>query len=186
MRTIREFPKYTKVPVDVIVYDTGLMDWGNMNAIYSMKVRDKIICKLDAMEYLNEYFSPETIKQYRDALWFIATGQCKDAQLLSELINEFINIDDKFASKIYDIFVSCPEDRVFGYYLMEVLAITIMNVEDMYRSFFRHKTEVVICLDKGYLYFSISDKSKSIELPDDIKCEVLYVKNWQGKFICKK
>lgn len=176
--------KYTKCTTNTVVYDTGLKEWINLDSFYKDEcIRDKVICKVDVTYYWKKYFSEEFIKEYRLVLMNIAKGLITDAKLFSGLMTEFIKMDSVFAQAIRDLFNSCPEDTVFGYYIIQCLADTLSSAEADYRNFFRGKPQVVICLSNGYIYFSVSDVNQEHSLPIELDCEVIsYGKNWRGNF----
>lgn len=178
--------KYTKCKTATKNYDTGLVDYDNIESFYKGQcIRDKVICRLDATYYFRKYFTEETINKYRPALMMLATGQVLDPETLSNVINEFIDIDKEFAKAIVRLFHSCPEDCIFGIYIIQCLADVLINAEQDYRNFFRGKPQVVICLSDGYIYFSVSDVDMKHYLPCNLECEVIsYGKNWKGDFIC--
>ena len=176
--------KYTKATCNVLNYDTGLTDWEGLDLIYKDAIlRNKVVCKLDVALMLNRYLTVDTIKTYRPVLMMIAKGTLKDPNQFSGVVNNLISIDEVFHKAIRDIFNSCPEDRSLGDYIIEVFADVFKNAENTYRSFFRGKPEVVICVSNGYLYFSIEDINNKPTLIEELDCEVLsYAKNWKGEF----
>lgn len=176
--------KYTKCTTTVVTYDTGLTDWDGLDDIYKGSIlRDKVVCKMDISMLLSRYFKEETIRKYRPVLLMIAKGLITDPVKFSNCIKEFIDIDEVFHDAIHDIFNSCPEEQSFGSYIIDVLADVFKNAESTYRSFFRGKPEVVICISDGYLYFSVEDVVREPMLIHKLDCEVLsYAKNWRGNF----
>lgn len=176
--------KYTKCSTSVITYDTGLTDWDNIDALYRGAIlRDKVVCKMDLAMLLSKYFSADTIKVYRPVLLMLAKGLVTDPIKFSNCIQDLIGKDEVFRNVIRDIFNSCPEDKSFGWHIIDVLADVFKNAESTYRSFFRGKPEVVICISDGYLYFSVEDALREPMLIDRLDCEVLsYAKNWRGDF----
>lgn len=176
--------KYTKETVEVITYDTGITDWVGIDSLYrNGSFRDKVIGRIDATYYLNTYFSPDIIAKYRHVFMKMAKGSITDPELFSGAIMRLLNEDPVFVESIHEIFYSCPHDVIFGYYLIQTIANVFISTEAMYRSFFRGRPEVVICVSDGYLYFSWADDKTGPLLPDKIKCEVLsYAKNWDGSF----
>lgn len=176
--------KYTKTVVDVVSYDTGLHDWQGIDNVYrGQTLRGKVVCRFDASVFLRSYFSDEIITKYRPVLLMMAKAQVMNPVTFSDAIKDLIKMDPLFAEKINDIFHSCPEDRSFGWHIMQTLADIFINTESKYRTFFRNRPEVVICMSDGYLYYSFDDVNKSPLLPDRVECEVLSnVKNWNGEF----
>lgn len=174
--------KYTKLSTDINWYDSGLCTWVNLDNCYLGEAcRDKVVCKFDAIKLLTRYFEPETLDAYRDVILMIANGEYTVPEQYSAIINALIQKDKTFEAEIVRIFHSCPEDECFGVYIVKVLAGALLSIEREYRSFFRGKPEVVICLSGGYLYFSFEDSYRGPVLPDKVECEVLsYVKNWRG------
>lgn len=176
--------KYTKCTTTVTTYDTGLTDWDGIDSFYrGQSLRDKVVCRLDTALLLTRYFEEETVRTYRPVLMLIVKGLVTDPDRFSKCIKEFMELDSRFRSAVQTIYNSCPEEQSFGNYIIEVLADIFKNAESTYRSFFRGKPEVVICVSDGYLYFSVEDSLRVPTLPDNIDYEVLsYAKNWRGDF----
>lgn len=174
--------KYTKRLVDVIVYDTGISDWQDIEECYRGAIlRDKVVCRIDATYVLYSYFKKETIEKYRPVFMYIIKGLSTDAEKFSACIKDLMNEDETFRSRIRDIYNSCPEDCSFGWHIINTLANAVLSVEAAYRSFFRGKPEVVVCLSDGYLYFSVEDSDRITTLPCEVNCEVIsHAKNWRG------
>ena len=113
----------------------------------------------------------------------IAKGKIEDPKQFSDVILQLINDDKVFAEEIVNLYHSCPEEQAFGYHIIRAIADVFKNVESDYRTFFRGRPEVVICISDGYLYFSFEDTDEGPLLRDKLECEVLsYAKNWRGKF----
>lgn len=184
MVTEMQTVKYTKSVIPVIHYDTGITDWDGIDDAYRYQsLRGKVVCRFDAAVFLSDYFTLETIKKYRPALMMLAKALVTDPQEFSDVIKDLLKMDEVFAVKIHDIFHSCPEDVSFGSHIIQTLADVFVNVESKYRTFFRNRPEVVICVSDGYLYYSFDDTSTEPLLPDKVDCEVLSnVKNWNGGF----
>lgn len=176
--------KYTKMTIPVYHYDTGIELWEGIDSCFrGQQLRGKVVCKLDATDLMTDYFTAETLKKFRPVILMIAKGQVTDPTQFSNVIKEFIQMDETFANKIRDIYAGCPEDCSFGVHLIRTLASFFTNVESNYRTFFRGRPEVVICMSDGYLYYSFNDDETGPLLPDKVDCEVLsYVKNWNGEF----
>lgn len=176
--------KYTKTDVRVVHYDTGISDWEGIADVYrGQSIRNKVICRFDAAKFLNMYFSEETIRVYRPVLLMLAKAQVTDPTKFSGAIKDFIKMDSVFADKIHYMYHSCPEDVSFGVHVIQCLANVFVNTESRYRTFFRNRPEVVICISDGWLYYSFEDAKDGPLLPDKIECEVLsYAKNWNGNF----
>lgn len=177
-----QIAKYTKTPVRVIYYDTGITDWENLDDAYKEQFfRNKVICKADVSRFLNQFFLDTTVSKYRNELLTIAKAKVTDANILSHVMLQFIKEDSRFAERIHYLFHSCPNTTSFGSYLIQRLADVFRETEERYRTFFRGRPEVVICISDGYLYFSFEDSEVGPLLPDDLDCEVLsYAKNWNG------
>lgn len=184
MTTELQSVKYTKTTTSVTYYDTGICDWADLDEVYRYQsLRGKVVCKMDATYFLNAYFSEETIEKYRPVLLMIAKALVLDPTQFSDVIKDLLKMDPVFALKIHDIFHSCPEDRSFGWHIIQTLADVFINVESRYRTFFRNRPEVVICVSNGFLYYSFDDTGIGPLLPDKVNCEVLSnVKNWNGEF----
>lgn len=176
--------KYTKSVASVTCYDTGIADWAGVYEAYKDQVlRGKVVCRMDAASFLNVYFSEETVRVYRPVLLMMAKGLVINAEQFSGAIKDFIKMDAVFAERINDLFHSCPEDVSFGTHIVQSLADVIVNVESKYRTFFRGRPEVVICVSDGWLYYSFDDMMSGPLLPDKAEQEVLsHVKNWNGVF----
>lgn len=176
--------KYLKETTTVKTYDTGLTDWENLDTLYrGRSLRNKVVLRTDITKYLTKYFMIETITKYRPVFMMIANGTITDPEKFSTIINELVNTDEVFAKEIVHLFHSCPDDYAFGVHIIESIADIFKNVESTFRSFFRGKPEVVICVSDGWLYFSVEDNYYTPELPDNIECEVLsHAKNWRGNF----
>ena len=176
--------KYTKEEAAVIRYDTGFTEWENLDSYYKGRtLRNKVVCKFDAMLLLTDFFTQDIIKEYRDVFIAVAKGTITDPEFFSKVIKATIKADPVFANKITDLYYSCPEDVSFGSYIIMSLANRLSNIEADYRSFFRGSPEVVICMSNGYLYYSFEDSVEGPLLPDKVDCEVLsYAKNWTGNF----
>lgn len=174
--------KYTKTFVRVIYYDTGISDWEGIDNVYKGQLlRNKVVCKLDVSVFLKGYFSLDIIEKYRKELLLVAKAKVTDAELLSKVLLALLKEDTYFAEKINFLYHSCPVDISFGSYIIQKMADVFRDVEERYRTFFRGRPEVVICVSDGYLYFSFEDNSTGPLLPDNLKCEVLsYAKNWSG------
>lgn len=175
--------KYTRQLTSVQEYDTGIKDWAGIRDAYEgISIRDKVVCRLDACLSWDRFFKRETIIKYRKALMLIAKGLVTDPKQLSEAILQLVKIDETFSKAINNIFHGCPEDVPFGYHIMQTLANVLISTEEDYRSFFRGKSEVVICISDGYLYFSFEDSEAGpLLIEKDVECEVLsYAKNWKG------
>ncbi len=184
MTTDLQSIKYTKVITSVTHYDTGLCDWSDIEMAYrNQSLRGKVVCRFDAAYFLNAYFSDEIILKYRPALLMLAKALVMDSEQFSDVIKDLLKMDKVFANKIHDIFHSCPEERSFGWHIIQTLADVFINVESRYRTFFRNRSEVVICVSDGYLYYSFDDIGIGPLLPDRVDCEVLSnVKNWNGNY----
>lgn len=182
----RSSVKYTKFTTIVNHHDTELMTWENLDNCYlNQSVRDKVVCKFDATYVLQHYFSKETVTKYREALMKIANAEevALDAKTFSDAITTWLEEDEVFRNNIRTIYYSCPDNSSFGWHIINTFADAIKSVEAKYRSFFRGRPEVVICISNGYLYFSIPDIDYKPVLPDKVECEVLsYAKNWRGEF----
>ena len=176
--------KYTKTMVNVTHYDTGIADWEGIRDVYAgQSIRNKVVCRFDAAQFLNMYFKKETIDVYRPVLLMLAKAQVTDPARFSGAIKDFIKMDSVFADKIHNIFHSCPEDLSFGSHIIQCLADVFINIESRYRTFFRNRPEVVICVSDGWLYYSFEDSKVGPLLPDKVESEVLsYAKNWDGTF----
>lgn len=176
--------KYTKTPVNVTSYDTGLSDWSNIDETYRGAIlREKVVCKIDATNVLTQMFTQETVNKYKPVIMMIAKGQVTEPNTLSKCIQDFIEMDALFRTRIVQLFHSCPDEENFGWYVIQAIANLLLNVEAEYRSFFRGTSNVVICVSNGFLYFSIEDTYKEPVLPHKVEWEVLSrVKNWNGKF----
>lgn len=176
--------KYTGTVTTVTTYDTGLKDYANIDEIYAMaSLREKVVCKMDITFELSRYFKEETIRELRPVLMVIAKGLLTDPVEFSKCITTLINYDERFKKAIRDIYNSCPEDVSFGNHIINVISDTILSTETNYRSFFRGKPEVVICISDGYLYFSVVDVDTVPMLPNKYDLEVLSrAKNWRGVF----
>ena len=176
--------KYLKEVTDVITYDTGLTDWVNIDKLYRNKsLRNKVVVRFDVTEFLSKYFELKTIREYRPVFMMIANGLVTDAEKFSAVLTQLVNTDAVFKKEIVNLFHSCPEESSLGAHIIDSIANVFKSVELNYRSFFRGKPEVVICVSDGWLYFSVEDTEYAPELPNDVKCEVLsYAKNWRGNF----
>ena len=176
--------KYTKSNVSVDNYDTGLSLWNGIDEVYrDSNLREKVVVKMDIMDTLCKYFEKDTIKEYREVLLAVAEGRVTDPELLSKVITSLVEDDEIFPEKLNILFQSCPEDSSFGSYIIYSLASTIKSVENFYRTYFRGRAEVVVCLSHGYLYFSVPDENRDCLLPEEKECEVLsYAKSWKGTF----
>jgi len=184
MESYQGVVKYLKCTVPAISYDTGIVDYQNLDSYFrGVYIRDKVILRVNLSTFFEEFFTKETISKYWVGILMIAKGLCTDPNQLSKVINDLIDKDDVFREKIRYIYLSCPDDVSFGQHIMNTLASVIVKVENEYRSFFRGKPSVVICTSDGYLYFSIEDKDTEPLLPYKVDCEVLSnVKSWRGKF----
>lgn len=176
--------KYTKIPVNVTSYDTGLSDWNNIDEVYrGSTLREKVVCKIDVTNVLTQMFLQETVDKYKPVIMMIAKGRVTDPCTLSKCIQDFIEMDCLFRTRIVQLFHSCPDEDNFGWYVIQAIANSLLNVEAEYRAFFRGTQNVVICVSNGYLYFSIEDIFSVPVLPYEVEWEVLSrVKNWNGKF----
>lgn len=175
--------KYTNTDVAVNEYETGIKDWQCIDELYlNRKFRDKVICKIDATKFFNQYFSEDTIIKYRPVLMLIAKGCVRNPEQFSAVIKDFLEKDEVFATKINFIFHECPEDVSFGDYIIASLANILIETESRYRTFFRGRKEFVICMSDGWLYVSFDDDYTGPLFPDNVECEVLsYAKNWRGQ-----
>lgn len=176
--------KYTKIPVNVATYDTGLSDWNDIDDTYrGSTLREKVVCRIDVTNVLTQMFTPDTVNKYKPVIMMIAKGQVTDPNTLSKCIQDFIEMDALFRTRIVQLFHSCPDEDNFGWYVIQAIANLLLNVEAEYRSFFRGTSNVVICVSNGFLYFSIEDVFNEPVLPHKVEWEVLSrVKNWNGKF----
>lgn len=184
MVTTLETLKYTKNTLTVVTYDTGITDWeGILDAYRNQPLRNKVVCRLDACQFLSMYFTPEFVKKYRPVIMMIMKAQVTDATQFSNVIKDMMQQDSRFKEKLHDIYYSCPEEVSFGSHIIQTLANVLRSTEERYRSFFRHRPEVVICISDGYLYFSVDDDTYLPELPDKVDCEVIsYAKSWNGVY----
>lgn len=176
--------KYLKDTTTVTTYDTGLTDWDNLDNLYRGKsLRNKVVVRFDVTKFLNKYFEIETIQEYRPVFMMIANGLVTDPNQFSAVLTQLVNTDKVFAKEVINLFHSCPEESSLGTHIIESIAGVFKSVELNYRSFFRGKPEVVICVSNGWLYFSVEDTEYTPVLPNEVECEVLsYAKNWRGNF----
>lgn len=175
--------KYTPYTTEVTTYETGITDWKDIELAYrNRELRNKVVCRIDVLQKLSVYFMPETINEFRAVFLYVMKGLCRDPEMFSTFVKEMLNRDERFRRTIHDIYNGCPEEISFGEHLINAFANVIMNAEAMYRSFFRGKSQVVICTSDGYLYFStVDDAGEKLVLPEKVDCEVLsYAKNWRG------
>lgn len=175
--------KYTHDTTKVTTYHTQIQDWDNIENMYrNQQFRDKVICRIDVSYYLERYLQRDTIKQYRPVIMMIAKGLLMDANKFSDIMMYLIDNDSKFVEEIVHLYHSCDEQSTFGHHIIQTFADVFREAENDYRSFFRHKPEVVICVSNGYLYFSFEDTERGPLLPDKVDYEVLsYAKNWKGE-----
>lgn len=174
--------KYTQSYIPVEVYDTGLELWPDIDAYYSgVSIRNRVICRIDLGQYLTDLFSKETIDVWRNAIINIATYRINEIDKISAILIELAKNDNKFADQLQSMLITCDENVSYGEFILQTIANTMLAQVDRYRTFFRGKNEFVICESYGYLYFSTSDDSHVLSLPDNVKVEVIsYAKNWSG------
>lgn len=174
--------KYTKEESLVTTYDSGLESWNDIyNILKGISVRNKVICRIDLLEMLEDTFNAETRIKYRNAIMYLANGLCKDANTLSEVLKDLVNIDDVFSSKITMLYHILEEHESLGNKFLNMLSGRLYSFEEYFRQLFRGGSEFVICISDGYLYFSIADADYEVGLPKDFKVEVLsYARYWKG------
>lgn len=176
--------KYTKTNISVCTYNTGIKDYINIDNIYrGSKLRDKVIYRVDGIRYLNKYFTDENITKYRAAFLSIIKDEITDPINLSEVIKKLLDIDNVFSEQIINIYHSCPEDNIFGKYLVQAMADCVLNAEKEYIKCFRESNTCVVGMENGYIYFAFDDNYYGPLVPSHINGEVVsYVKNWSGEF----
>lgn len=184
MRTYIEKLKYTGELTTVTEYDSGLLSYAGIDVAFrNDSYRNKVICRLDCMYYLTQYFKEETITKYRDALYMIISRQITDVNTISDCFMQLCKEDSVFADKLYDIYHFYDSSKSFGDCILDCMSSALKNFDSLYRNFFRGKKEFVIALSDGYLYFSVQDEDYPVRVLKGSRCEVLsYAKNWSGKF----
>ena len=176
-------PKYSNTMIAVQTFDTGLESWENLENIYSVPVRNRIICRFDMVNLLREYFEERHIEKYREVLYFIATGNFKDAEMLSDLIQAFLKEDAVFRKSISKIFNNCPLDKSFGEYIAIEFATVMLTYQRELTDLLVGRGEFVICNSDGYLYLSFPDVSgHKLDFPYSEQFKELYNgKNWRSQ-----
>lgn len=174
-------PKYTNIMTHVQVFDTGLEKWDNIEEIFKVPVRNKVICRFDMVNLLSDYFTEESLVKYRDALYFIATGNIKDADLLSKFLKMFLDTDQKFHRGIEKIYHNCPLDKSFGEYIAIDFAMVMLKYQQELSEYLVGKSEFVILNSDGYLYISVPDVTgHKMTFPHADKFKEMYNgKNWR-------
>lgn len=175
--------KYANKDTTVVVYDNGLESWYGIDSLFDgLSVRNKVVCRVDLCETLSDFFTKETIQNNRNAILYMAEGLCTDPEILSSALQELVKSDTVFETKITNIFYNMGNNESLGKSFLRQLSARFLEADSEYRSFFRGKTEFVICVSDGYLYFAIGDYDYEVELPYDFNVEVLsYARNWKGK-----
>lgn len=174
--------KYVSDIVEIHNYRTGLRDYIDIDDIYAeTKMRNRVVAKIDLFEMMRDTFTAETVSEYRDVLLMIAEGEVEDAQLLSNALKELYLSDPAFKKKLKQLIDECPPDEIIGEYIEQALANRFIQLEQEYKSAFRNKDEVVVCVSHGYLYYSFSDDEEGPMLPFRVESEaVSNAKKWQG------
>lgn len=154
MNSTMERLKYINTMTDVLHFDTGLSKYSNIETLYSGNLPKKVICRLDLTTSLNEYFSDEFIKKYRNGIVNMAQGILNQA-MMPDILKAFLQEDSKFRVTINKLFNDCPVDWVFGNYIPFGLAKCMLAYyEALHDSWVGH-AEFLICESDGYAYFSI-------------------------------
>lgn len=176
-------PKYSTTTTTVQTFDTGLQSWENIEQIYSIPVRNRIICRFDMVNLLEKYFTKEHLENYRDVIYYIATGQMRDADILSQLLQAFLDEDTVFRKNISTIFNNCPLDSTFGEYIAIEFATVMLTYQQELTQSLVGRGEFVICNSDGYLYLSFPDVSGyTLNFPYSEYFKELYNgKNWRAK-----
>lgn len=134
------------------------------NNSYPRNVR---IVRVDLLYYLTEHFSSETIKKYRDVLYFILAGyQSSDNnKLILESLEYIYTIDDIFKVKLGKIvyFRDTKFESLSVYNaLLEDTKLSIDSVREQVVSIVPHVK--IICDSHLYIYFSVSEFKQIEEL----------------------
>lgn len=174
--------KYTKLETTVTTYENGLESWvGIANAFNDLSIRGKAVCRIDLLESFDDMFKEETRTEYRNAIMVLANGKCKDVNTISTVLKQLVELDPIFESKIINMYYGLRPDQSLGGVFLNELSSRIGYFDGFFRNFFRGKSEFVICVSDGYLYFSIEDINYELALPRLFKVEVLSnARNWKG------
>ena len=113
--------KYTKVETLVTTYDSGIESWNDIYNIFKgSSIRNKVICRLDLLDMLEDTFNEETRIKYRNAIMYLAKGLCTDPVTLSGAFKEFVECDQTFANKITSMYYTLgPQESIGGKFLSE-------------------------------------------------------------------
>lgn len=149
--------KYISTIIPVQIFDTGLESWSNIETLFSQPVRNRVICRFDMVNLLNDYFSKTSLEKYRDEIYFIATGELRDPDTMASIIEAFLEEDKQFHNGIQKIFHNCPFDKTLGEYIAIELAMVMLTYQKELTEQLTGRGEFVICNSDGYLYLSVPD-----------------------------
>lgn len=175
--------KYINTMIPVQTFRTGLESWEGIESLFSNPVRNRVICRFDLVNLLDEFFSQETLQKYRDVLYYISTGNIDDGDMLESFLNVFLQEDMFFHEGITKIYHACPYDKTFGEYFAIALAEVMLKYQQELTANLVGSSEFIICNSDGYLYISVPDIAEYTPqfLHADKFKEMYNGKNWRVK-----
>ena len=179
MNYMTEKLKYTSTVTNLVIFDTGLCKYENIDEIYKTVIKDKVILKINLLnDALRDYFEPETIVEYRDILILLVQGIIPEDKL-ADILMLLIRTDKKFRSVINCIFNRCDPNDSFGHYIITELSEQVVRYYGNIRLSLVGRKPMIICESDCWLYLSIPDEEDFVF--DNYAYEVVsYAKNWKG------
>lgn len=173
---------YVKVNIEVMETRNGFQQVNGLDSMFrGYQARDKVICKSDLFDSLSDIFEENTLKNYRDVVYAVISGNVCDAVNLSKYLTALYTSDQKFKMYIATMFYLEEKETPFGIQIMESLLEKIRMTEEKWKNHFKHYGCKVFFIANCCMYYAVDDVGMILTIPDDCNCEVLSnAKVWKG------
>lgn len=150
-----------------------------------VKIRNRVVVRLDVIKGLTDAFSEETRNKFRMVVYNIIAGNVTDQLQVSDILKALYVGDETFRAFLGEIvyFDTNLENEPLYDVLVKKLLMQYRERRDFLNQFVQNMNYKQLIESKGYLYITVSDVSQVATVPNDCGEEVISRASvWNGQF----